>query len=76
VFHFSMHALAELHCHFYNICIYCQYPEDKWSSFARSDYQGSAYNQATVSNDLTINRDSYDGPLGEVIHAGRYFFAW
>ena len=29
-----------------------------------------------MSNWVTTNRYSYDGPLGEVSHSGRYFFAW
>jgi hypothetical protein len=29
-----------------------------------------------MSNLVTTNRYSYHGPLGEVSHSGRYFFAW
>ena len=29
-----------------------------------------------MSNPITTNRYSCHGPLGEVVHAGRYFFAW
>ena len=29
-----------------------------------------------MSDEVMANQDSYDGPLGEVVHAGRYFFAW
>jgi hypothetical protein len=37
---------------------------------------GSPGDRAPAGNEVTTNRDSYYGPLGEVIHAGRYFFAW
>ena len=29
-----------------------------------------------MSNRVTTNRYSYHGPLGNISHSGRYFFAW